>query len=198
MHLKAEELVDLAEGTRPESSATHLASCAACRQQVADARAMMAVAADVAVPEPSPLFWDHLSDRVRLAVAAEPKPRRSWIPSLTWTRVLLPIASLAVAALVLLLVNSRTPTSRVTMPGAAPAVADARPANDVLAEPTNAADDPSLVLMGELASGMDWDAESEAGLAGRGSTEHAVTHLSDTDLRALQQLLTAEIAHSGA
>jgi hypothetical protein len=54
------------------------------------------------------------------------------------------------------------------------------------------------MLVGELASDMDWDAASEAGLAGRGSAEHAVTHLSDADLRALQQLLTAEIAHSGA
>jgi hypothetical protein len=196
MHLKAEELVDLAEGTRPESSAPHLAACGACRQQLADARAMMAMAADVAVPEPSPLFWDHLSDRVRLAVAAEPEPRRSWIPSLTWTGVLVPVASLAVAGLVVLLVNSRTPTSPAPKPGAA-AVADARPANDVLAEPTNGADDPSLVLVGELASDMDWDDAAEAGLTARGSAEHAVTHLNQADLRALQQLLTAEIEHSG-
>jgi anti-sigma-K factor RskA len=118
MHLKAGELVDLVEGTRPESSAPHLAACAACRQQLADARAMMALATDVAVPEPSPLFWDHLSDRVRQAVAAEPEPRRSWIPSLTWTRVLVPVASLAVVALVVLLVNLRTPASRATTPGA--------------------------------------------------------------------------------
>lgn len=197
MHLKAEELVDLADGTRPESSAPHLAACGACRQQLADARTMMTAAADVAVPEPSPLFWDHLSNRVRLAVAAEPEPRRSWIPTLTWTRVLVPVASLAVAALVVLLVNFRTPTSPAPKPGASPVVADARPANDVLAEPANAADDPSLALVGELASDMDWDAAAEAGFTARGSAEHAVTHLSDADLRALQQLLTAEIGHSG-
>ncbi len=40
---------------------------------------MMSVAAEVEVPEPSPLFWDHLSARVGEAVAAEQAPRRSWI-----------------------------------------------------------------------------------------------------------------------
>ena len=65
MHLKDDELVDLAEGARPESSAPHLASCEPCRRQVRDLRALMSVAAGVDVPEPSPLYWDHMSARVR-------------------------------------------------------------------------------------------------------------------------------------
>ncbi len=43
---------------------------------------MMAVAVSAEMPEPSPLFWDHLSARVRTAVAEDverPAP---------WTRVL--------------------------------------------------------------------------------------------------------------
>ena len=39
MHLEADELIDLAEGARPESSAPHLAACAQCRAQLADLRA---------------------------------------------------------------------------------------------------------------------------------------------------------------
>ena len=70
-HLSPDHLIDLAEGTRPESSAPHLESCEACRRQLADMRAMMSAASEVAVPEPSPLFWDHLSERVRQAVALE-------------------------------------------------------------------------------------------------------------------------------
>src|ERR1051325_8890597 len=71
MHLTPEELLDLAEGARAESAAPHLEPCAACREHVAALRATMSLAADVDVPEPSPLFWDHLSRRVREAVAAE-------------------------------------------------------------------------------------------------------------------------------
>jgi len=70
-HLTEGELLDLAEGARPESSAGHLASCEACRRQLMDLRSAMTAAAAVDVPEPSPLFWEHLSVRVREAVEAE-------------------------------------------------------------------------------------------------------------------------------
>src|SRR5438093_9275944 len=83
MHLTPDDLVDLAKGTRPESSAPHLASCATCRAQLNEMRAMMSAAADVDVPEPSPLFWDHFSQHVHDAVAndtanARLPPTRLW------------------------------------------------------------------------------------------------------------------------
>ena len=59
MHLRPDELVDLAEGTRAESAAPHLAECAVCRLQLGDLKAMISAAAEVDVPEPSPFFWDH-------------------------------------------------------------------------------------------------------------------------------------------
>src|SRR6476469_3139983 len=71
MHLNTDELVDIAEGTRTEAAAPHLASCEPCRAQLCELRAMIAAAKDVDVPEPSPLFWDHLSARVSEAVAAD-------------------------------------------------------------------------------------------------------------------------------
>jgi hypothetical protein len=77
-HLSPELLIDLAEGTRPESSAGHLAECGECRQQLADLREMMAVAVSAEMPEPSPLFWDHLSARVRTAVAEDVEHPASW------------------------------------------------------------------------------------------------------------------------
>jgi len=45
MHLNAVELIDVAEGTRSEASAPHLASCDECRRQLTDLRAMMSTAA---------------------------------------------------------------------------------------------------------------------------------------------------------
>ena len=97
-HLRSEELIDLAEGTRPEASAGHLQSCESCRRQLADLRAMLAAAAEVSVPEPSPLFWDHLSARVHEAVADERGPRRElW--SAGWPRLAmaLPLGAFAIA-----------------------------------------------------------------------------------------------------
>ena len=81
MHLQPDELVDLAEGTQAEASRPHLAACEACRRRLADLKAMMSAAVDVGVPEPSPLFWDHFSNRVHDAVAAEPALLRK-MPSL--------------------------------------------------------------------------------------------------------------------
>lgn len=71
-HLTSEQLVDVAEGQVASPAEEHLRSCDACRVKVAELRAMrtMALQADE-VPEPSPLFWDHLSARVHDAVAAE-------------------------------------------------------------------------------------------------------------------------------
>src|SRR5438445_3838913 len=77
MHLTPDDLVDLADGTRPESSAPHLASCATCRAQLNEMRAMMSAAADVDVPEPSPLFWDHFSQRVHDAVETDARLKGS-------------------------------------------------------------------------------------------------------------------------
>ena len=70
-HLTASRLIDLAEGAAPEAFAPHLQTCAACRQQLDALCTTMSAVAEVAAPEPSPLFWDHLSARVHEAVAAD-------------------------------------------------------------------------------------------------------------------------------
>jgi hypothetical protein len=147
MHLKTDELVDIAEGTRSESSAPHLAGCEPCRAQVNELRAMMSAARDVDVPEPSPLFWDHLSSRVREAVAAEAVPRRRWLAVALWRRgVLNPLSAVAVAGLLLAVVVK----SLVTVP--APISAPPRSLSPTRARPPSAErcvvdDDPSLTLV---------------------------------------------------
>ena len=55
------ELVDIAEGTRPEIAAPHLTGCKTCREQLGDLRAMMSLAKEADVPEPSPLLWNSVS-----------------------------------------------------------------------------------------------------------------------------------------
>jgi hypothetical protein len=197
MHLQPDELIDLAEGTRAESSATHLAECAVCRLQLEELKATMSAAADVDVPEPSPLFWDHFSARVRQAVDAEGAPRRSlW----TWPRVVIPAVSVATAVLAVVVTLNRGSAGRgnTPLPTVVPApVALPVASVDLLADPQSAGD-TALTLVAELSSDMDFETARDAGLAARGSAEHAVTHLTGSELRELQRLLQEELARSGA
>src|SRR5579871_7043009 len=98
-HLTPEQFVDIAEGTVAEGDVSHLSACAVCGRQLAEMRALMAEAADVEVPEPSPLYWDRLSARVRDAVAHEAERPRSWKERLLQPRVLVPIFASAFALL---------------------------------------------------------------------------------------------------
>ena len=193
MHLQPDELVDLAEGTRTESSVPHLAACEACRHQLAELKAMMSAAADVAVPEPSPLFWDHFSARVREAVAAEGVPRRSFW---SWPRLAMPVAAAAMAGVILAVALYTGPETRPDLPAVAPTPAVA--SIDLLSDPQSPDDDTALTLVAALSSDMDLDGAREAGLAGGGSAEHAVTHLDGGELRELRRLLQEELARSGA
>ena len=159
-HLTSDQLVDLAEGVRTEPSMPHLQSCEACRVKLAELRATLSAAAEVDVPEPSPLFWDHFSARVHEAVEAERASAgvawfRHW---LSWPGVPLWAGSLAVVVLAVVVMTrgsvSETPAPR----GSVDVVAESPPEVPVLA------DDASLSLVADLVTGLDWDAAVEAGL----------------------------------
>jgi len=204
MHLNADELIDLAEGTRPERSAPHLAACDHCRRQLNEIRAIMARVAEVDVPEPSPLFWDHLSQRVHDAVAAEQLPRRAWLDVAAWRRLPTRWSAVAVAMILIVLVFSsrllsptwplrRAPALALLPPDAA--VADAAPRDDLFSD-AFVDEDASLTLVASLTANLDLEAAGEAGLAQGDSAEHAVTHMNGDDLRELRRLLKEELARS--
>jgi hypothetical protein len=220
MHLNTEELVDIAEGARPEGAAPHLAACEACRAQLRDLRAMLSAAQAVEVPEPSPLFWDHLSARVRTAVTAEQaaQPRRSsrWYQasegeSASGTERLLAarayaFAAVAAGVLIAVAVSSRVqapapavppPPIGVAVPPPSIAAAQTDPGAELLTDVAPESD-PSLTLVATMTDDVDLETAREAGLAPRGSAEHAVTHMSDGELRELGRLLREEMARSGA
>jgi hypothetical protein len=207
MHLNAGDLIDVAEGTRSEASVPHLASCNECRRQLTHLQAMMSTVAAVDVPEPSPLFWDHLSERVR-NVVAEDVPRRSWTDAATWRRLLMPLSAVAVASLIVAVVsNSRVMAPHVgthgdhdivalRTPPPATTVAEAGATIELLNDAAPD-EDASLTLVASLTADLDLDAAGEAGLAPHGSAEHAVTHMNDDDLRELRRLLKEQLAPSG-
>jgi hypothetical protein len=200
MHLRPDELIDLAEGTRAESSATHLAECAVCRLHLAELKAMMSAAADLDVPEPSPLFWDHFSARVHDAIAADGAPPRS-----LWDRLALPLSIAACAAVIVAAaVSLRVGWTPGFVPsGPAPVASHTSPADELpAADLAPFPDDPSLDLVADLASQVaqaDWDAAGAQGLETHEDTaDKAVGQLSAGERRELQRLLKEELTRRGA
>jgi hypothetical protein len=189
-HLTPDQLVDVAEGTRAETAAPHLAGCAACRQQLAELRDSMALLRDADVPEPSPLFWTQFSRRISETVAAEPPSRRGWLVSLQ-ARVVVPVAVAAAVALFAVGLRPSAPPS-ASAPLTTAAVPDL-PSSDAELEP-----DSSLDLVADLTAGIDLADAIDAGLASRDGAEHAVTHMNAVELAALQRLLTEAMARRGA
>jgi len=202
-HLTADELVDIAEGTRPESAASHLAACAACRAVLAELRATMSAITDADVPEPSPLFWDHLSRRVHEAIEADgqlhvaPAPHAelggrlaALVGARAFQAALVACASLAIVVLVTSQMHAPSPA-----PGVETAIALPAPGVDLFSDSPIENDTP-LALVATLASNLDVDASGavpDAGLSHIGSADHAVAHMNGVELRELHRLLQQEM-----
>ena len=193
MHLSPDALVDLAERTSSDADVPHLRSCDRCRRQLEELRAAMAAAADVDLPEPSPLFWEHVSSRVREAVAAESQPgqSRGWSWARGWRVWAVSAAAVAVLALAVAI------GSRVSAPAPGPANlaahrADASPSIDPLP------DDPALNLVADIAATMTYDDASELEVGTHaGSADEAVGGLSAGERQELRRLLSEALRQPG-
>ena len=196
-HLTPEQFVDLAEGVRPDSEAPHLTTCEACRRELADLRAMMSATAVVdagEVPEPSPLFWNHLSSRVREGVASRPA---GWRERLS-LRVLVPSLAVALAILFAVILVPRSSPEPAAIPSTPLPVADATlPSLPPLA-PLNIADDPQLRIVAAVATTASWDEMmDEIAMAG-GSGEALASSLTADEQRELERLLKEDMAQTKA
>jgi hypothetical protein len=185
-HVTPAEFVDLAEGVCDTASAPHLAECDRCRQQLADVRRMLTAAAASDVPEPSPLFWDHLSARVREAVAGEPPPRSAVFLGGWWMRAATGVAVGAViAGAVAGSLGHRTPEQHQ-----APVVVQEPPDPAAL---LGWGEDPSLDLVADFSRTLDWDDLREQ-LVGSGRVDASVGELDGAERRELGRLLKEELA----
>jgi hypothetical protein len=191
-HLTPAELLDLADGTRPASAVPHLASCPVCERQLSDLLAAMALAAGAEAPEPSPLFWDHLQQRVHDAVAAEQSRRRfNWTTTVAGWRL---AAALAAAAAVVWTVAAGLRTDPSPPPDV---LADGVPALDLVLPPLE--DDAALTALAEMTAELDWAAASEAGLLpARGAIDRVVLALDEQERIALGEILEEVLAGKGA
>jgi len=184
-HLTPEEFVDALERPLSAERQSHLAICRLCADELGEMRLLMGdVTMATAVPEPSPLFWDHLSARVREAVDAVPVPVRVTWWQASWRPVLAVAGVLGVIAFAL--VTRAMPTRSSAVPAAAQASL-----SDV-AEPQEG--DAMWEMIGTMASSMRVDDAREAGLApGQGATDAAIESLTPAQRQALMKLLRAEM-----
>ena len=185
-HLSNDELLTAAEGGAENTS--HLEACGACRARVNELRQVMQVAAAVDVPEPSPLFWNHFSDRVRNAVAAEPIPQpAAWRFNFGWA------ASVAGALAIIVIGVAVTMRSAQPAHPVVPAAAVTMAGENL----SSLNEDATWALIGDLASQIDFEDASEAGLTTRpGSAEQALAQMSQEEQRQVVELLQLELQKS--
>lgn len=197
-HLTPSEFVDLLEGQLAAVRVRHLDTCQVCRSQFDDLREAFRASSEVQLPEPSPLFWDHFSNRVREGIDAPRSVERSW-PAWLRSKPGTALAGLA-AFLILLAAGWRvlprpqpSPVATSQTSTAAGAPSDVIPpgesglTNDADWEPVRAA-----------AENVRWDDAEAEGIGVRpGSIERAILELDDNEQRSLMSLLQEEIKRTG-
>jgi len=199
-HLSPDQFVDIADGMLVESDVPHLGACAVCREQLASLRSMMSEAADVEAPEPSPLFWNQLSSRVRDAVAEEASRRRSWREQLLQPRVWIPSLAAAFAVVLLIVLQPReslAPAGPATIPSTPLPIGERAGLPSLqLSARLGAADDPQLDLVADYGTTLSWDEmRDEMALSESGSSSDAVLDVLTVDeQRELQRLLADEMS----
>jgi hypothetical protein len=195
MHLSDDVLLRLAETGDVHP---HLEGCGQCREQVESARALLASVRGVTVPEPSPLFWKHLSARVQESVAAETVSHRSW--TRFWDPVWRPVLAVGIAVCVLaaswsLGVFMPRASQRVVVRGAQPWVVrpGEREAVDAV-DSVGPEGDGGWGVVVEVAGRLDVESAAAAGYALRpGTAGEAVLSLSPSEQREFVRLLQAGI-----
>ena len=181
-HLSPQEFIDAVDGALASDRAEHLEGCDACRGEVVALQTAVRDAVSGAdLPEPSPLFWNHFSERVRAATRVEPLPagRHGWF---TGWRAVLAMGTMAAAVAV-----------AVTLQVRRPQVAPASPSAVVSENVPAVADDGSWDVMVLLAS--DLSADDLHGMAGPrpGAADALTSNLTVEQRKELVRLLKAEM-----
>jgi hypothetical protein len=181
-HLSSSQFADAAEGLTPPAVAEHLDECGACRATLAELRSTLADAGLPQPAEPSPLFWDHFSRRVRAATGAEAVPWRLF----PWRPVVL-LAGLAAA--VVLAVTLRENGAPAAPPLTTRAAATANAASDAAS-----ADDATVEILSAVSGDLSFDEARAADLLpSRGSVALAVDRLTDDQKRELLRIVREEL-----
>jgi len=192
-HLSTEEFVDLLDRTLPAARREHLLTCAACRTEAEGLTAVLTRAADTReVPDPSPLFWAHLSSRIRegrAAPIAKAWPELVRWPGSAWAAGL--------ASMVLVLLVSQSSVHGPSTPHLEPPVPPQMVAS--AAVPVDDVDsDQAWAVVRTVADDAGDNAAQDAGIATRADAAERMTlELSSREKSELAQLLARELQRSG-
>jgi len=181
-HLTSDELIDAMEDAVAPERQAHLATCDVCRRELAGLSAVLGEAKQVSAPEPSPLFWQHFSERVRTAVDNEGLPGTGLMPAWWRWQVLLPVGALAMLLLALMIaVPKQAPPDKVWTE------LKLTPIEELTG-------DENWMIVANLVGALDWDTASEAGVTLKpGAADQAVLHLTAEEQQELTRLLKAEL-----
>jgi hypothetical protein len=188
-HLTPDEFVDAAEGRLASDRERHVDQCEACQREVSALASLLREAGSAPVPEPSPLFWEHFSTRVRQAVQAEDPPRaRGGSAPLRWP-ALVPLGALATVVVLMVASVPQGREERASSP--APPMASAPAESPTLAS----SPDLEWTVLVELVGPLDWETAGAAGLAlSPGDAEVGVLDLSEDERQELSRLIAGELA----
>ena len=190
-HLTPEELVDLIEGRLEPTRAAHADTCDGCRLEAAELREAVAESQGLDVPEPSPLFWEHQSQRITAALAAERAAQLPWWRGASLRRLSAAAASVLMVAVgigVYIGGGPGDPSESV------PRLTD----ESVLgAGDAGLENEAAWRLLLAVADGVSWDGQDDQPwVVQAGTIEGAVSELSAVELRDLARLLEAELEGS--
>ncbi|MEO8483959.1 MAG: hypothetical protein ABI634_17240 [Acidobacteriota bacterium] len=182
-HFSPEDQLAALDGTLPAERLAHASECASCQAALARTRSIVEAVRSDDVPEPSPLFWNHFSARVRAATSAEasaPAWRFGW-------RMWVTIGSAAAAFAMVLMVRA--------VPGV-PA-APTSPATEVAvagspATPADTADAEPFAAVMQMASSLSSD-DLNGVMSATGGDTPLVEELSPAERAAFVRLLHAEM-----
>jgi hypothetical protein len=185
-HLTPQQFVEALEETPSASVVGHLADCESCRGEVAALGVVLDETRSVAVPEPSPLFWAHLSRRVQLATADQALPTaQPW-----WRAFLQPVlavAMVAVAVTLALVVRTAPPVAtHMNVTGAVSDTASLTPGT----EPSR---DKDWELLGDVASSLPASAVQQIAQPTHDGTTAAIDQLNPEQRAEFLRLMRAQL-----
>jgi len=182
-HLSPQEVVDAVDASLELGRRRHLDDCERCRLEVERCGRLLQAAQEAGdVPEPSPLFWEHLQTRVRESTAEQRVPSAGW---LRWGWRALAVAGPGLAVVLLVVSAGREGVG----PSESPAgVATAGAARGVQTAPA-AADPEAWSAMAEIAAELPVEELQVVAPVRIGTTDGWLEALSPDERAELARLL---------
>jgi len=183
-HLSPQEFVDALDNQLAPVPRSHLNHCERCREEFEEMQGLASsVAASTDSTEPSPLFWDHFSRRVRVATSGLPASSRERWWQMGW-RPILAVGGL-VAAVVLAVVIRSQPDAQVASSRGSVATATG--------ESLTVGDEESLNFVVQVASSVPYEEFQQAARPSVDATDAMVDQLTPLERAEFVRLLKAQI-----